>query len=336
MRVSRITGVLVALATTAAVLCGSSVGAPLPAAASTADPATELPREINGGVELTLADGDLLRVWASKDYRTVWAKRRDVAAGEWGQRQVVLRKKHLFCGAVKARTANGAVAVLAECDRYGYAEDQAPVASRAIWSADAVTWTPYARHLPRRHQRRVAAGRGLRDPDRRRLHGPRAGHARSGVHRDRDHHRHGTGLLPLRRPARAPLPSGRVDPHRRRRADPPGARARRRVHRRRLRQPRRGHSVVRRHHRPGLPLGDLPSGRHLSVGRLADRTRVGTRPAGIRPRPRHRLRHRPRIVALRPRVDRPAHHPGAGLRPGGPVMGPPSGRPLGRRPVLVG
>ncbi len=144
MRVSRITGVLVALATTAAVLCGSSVGAPLPAAASTADPATELPREINGGVELTLADGDLLRVWASKDYRTVWAKRRDVAAGEWGQRQVVLRKKHLFCGAVKARTANGAVAVLAECDRYGYAEDQAPVASRAIWSADAVTWTPYA------------------------------------------------------------------------------------------------------------------------------------------------------------------------------------------------
>ena len=32
---------------------------------------------------------------------------------------------------------------MAQCDRYGYAEDQAPVASHALWSADAVTWSSY-------------------------------------------------------------------------------------------------------------------------------------------------------------------------------------------------
>ena len=138
---SRITGVIVALATAAAVLTGPTEAAvPRPAAAPHAD----LPREIRGGVELTLADGDLLRVWASEDHRTVWAKRRDVVAGVWGTRQVVLRKKNLACGDVDARTASGAVAVIAECDRGGYAEDQAPTGSRAIWSADTVTWSSYA------------------------------------------------------------------------------------------------------------------------------------------------------------------------------------------------
>jgi hypothetical protein len=140
---SRTTGVIAALATLAAVLSGSSVDAsppPPPASAPTA----ELPRGIPGGVELTLADGDLLRLWAAADHRTVWAQRRDAAAGTWGARQVVLRRKNLSCGDVDARTAGGAVAVIAECDRYGYAEDQAPTASRAIWSADTVTWSSYA------------------------------------------------------------------------------------------------------------------------------------------------------------------------------------------------
>ncbi len=137
---SRILGVVVALATAAAVLTGSTVGAaPPPAAAPTA----ELPREVPGGVELTLADGDVLRIWSADNHRTVWAKRRDAATGAWSGRSVVLKRKNLFCGDVDARTANGAVAVLAPCDHYGYYEDQAPTASRAIWSADAVTWSSY-------------------------------------------------------------------------------------------------------------------------------------------------------------------------------------------------
>nr|WP_300051570.1 hypothetical protein [uncultured Nocardioides sp.] len=137
---SRITGVIVALATTAAVLTGSTADAGTSAAAP---PTAQLPRQITGGVELTLADGDLFRVWADDDYRTVWGKRYDAATRTWGGRQEVLRRKNLFCGDVDARTANGAVALVAECDRNGYAEDQAPTASRALWSADAVTWSSY-------------------------------------------------------------------------------------------------------------------------------------------------------------------------------------------------
>jgi hypothetical protein len=134
---SRITGVTVALATAAAVLSGSTAGGAEPAAPPTA----ELPREITRGVELTLADGDLFQVWTSKDDRTVWSRRRDAAAGAWGSRQVLLREKDLSCGDVDARTSKGAVAVMAQCDPGSYAEDQAPTASRALWSADTVTWS---------------------------------------------------------------------------------------------------------------------------------------------------------------------------------------------------
>ncbi|WP_374455839.1 hypothetical protein [Nocardioides sp.] len=137
---SRITGVVVALATTAAVLTGSTAGAGTGAAAP---PTAQLPREIIGGVELTLADGDVLRVWTAESHRTVWAKRYDTATGAWGARTVVLARKNLFCGDVDARTANGAVAVIAECDRYGWSEDQAPTSSRALWSPDTVSWTSY-------------------------------------------------------------------------------------------------------------------------------------------------------------------------------------------------
>ncbi len=137
---SRITGVIVALATAAAVLTGSTVGAQTTPAGQ---PTTQLPREIVGGVELALANGDLLRVWATDDYRAVVSRRRDAATGTWGPRLDVLRRKNLFCGEVEGRTANGAVAVLAQCDRYGYSEDQAPVASRALWSPDGVSWSSY-------------------------------------------------------------------------------------------------------------------------------------------------------------------------------------------------
>lgn len=144
---SRITGVIVALATTAAVLTGSTSGAAPPVATPPPSPyalsALDLPREIDGGVELTLADGDALRVWASKNYRTVRARRRDAATGVWADPVVVLREPDLSCGWVEARTAGGAVAVTAMCDRGGYSEDQAPIASRALWSADTVSWTSY-------------------------------------------------------------------------------------------------------------------------------------------------------------------------------------------------
>ena len=135
----RITGVIVALATTAAVLSGSTVGAAPPAAPV---PTAELPREIPGGVELTLADGDRFRIWTSDNYRTVWGKRYDAASGGWGERTVVLRRKNLECGDVDARTSAGAVAVIAKCD-HGYSADQAPTSSRALWSADTVTWSSY-------------------------------------------------------------------------------------------------------------------------------------------------------------------------------------------------
>lgn len=137
---SRITGVIVALATAAAVLSGSTVSAePAPAA----PPAAELPKEIPGGVELTMADGDLLRVWAADNDRAVFSRRLDAATGAWGPRVEVLRRRNLYCGEVEGRTANGAVALLAQCDEGGYYEDTAPVSSQAMWSPDGVTWTSY-------------------------------------------------------------------------------------------------------------------------------------------------------------------------------------------------
>ena len=139
---SRITGVIVALATAATVLTGSTVGAAPPAPTAATAPA-EVPREIEGGVELVLADGDLLRVWATEDNRAVLAKRHDATTGVWGPHLEVLRRKNLYCGDVDARTASGAVAVIALCDRGSYSEDTAPVSSRALWSPDTLTWSSY-------------------------------------------------------------------------------------------------------------------------------------------------------------------------------------------------
>ncbi|GAA5117995.1 hypothetical protein GCM10023339_29830 [Alloalcanivorax gelatiniphagus] len=148
---SRITGVLVALATAAAVLTTSTSGAqpaPVPALGPAPGPAaaaaTGLPREIERGVELVLADGDVLRVWASTTYRVVRSQRRDAATGTWAPPREVLRRKNLSCGRVDARTANGAVALTVLCDRYGYSDDQAPTSSQAMWSPDGVTWSSYA------------------------------------------------------------------------------------------------------------------------------------------------------------------------------------------------
>lgn len=134
---SRIMGVVVALATAATVLTGATAGSAPP------ERAAELPRDIRDGVEVTLADGDTFRVWTSRNHRTVRSTRRDAATGTWGQPQVVLREEDLYCGHLDVRTAAGAVAITAECDLNGYAEDQAPTASRALWSADTLTWSAY-------------------------------------------------------------------------------------------------------------------------------------------------------------------------------------------------
>ena len=141
---SRTTGVVVALATTAAVLTGSTVGASPPAAPAGPPGVADLPREVEGGVELLLADGDRLRVFVDDGFRAVWSKRYDAATRTWGGREVVLREKGLACGDVDARTSNGAVAVMAMCNEGGYPEDSPPTDSRALWSADTVSWSSYA------------------------------------------------------------------------------------------------------------------------------------------------------------------------------------------------
>lgn len=138
---SRITGVIVALAATAAVMTTPSSAATVGATAPPSAP--ELPREVRGGVEVTLADGDTFRVWVSDNHRAVRSRRRDSATGAWGDPRTVLRRSNLFCGAVDVRTANGAVAVTALCDRGGYSEDTAPTSSQALWSADTLSWSSY-------------------------------------------------------------------------------------------------------------------------------------------------------------------------------------------------
>ncbi len=192
----------------------------------------ELPREIPGGVELTLADGDRLRIYASENYRTVWARRQATpATGTWGAPTVVLKRRNLSCGNVDARTANGAVAVIAQCDRYGYAEDQAPTSSRAIWSADTVTWSSYALDGEAYEEPGISPdGRNAVWP----LHGryvtstagalrrARPRHRRPGVHRHRDRHRQRAGLVPVRHLRGRPRARRRADADRRRPADPAG------------------------------------------------------------------------------------------------------------------
>lgn len=128
-----------ALAVTATMLVTPVLAASANAAAGTGG-AAMLPRQIDRGVEMTLADGDIFRLWASKDRRVVWSKRRDSTTHTWGVRTPVVKRPNLFCGDVEARTSNGAVAATVLCQKGGYAEDQAPTASLALWSSDTLTW----------------------------------------------------------------------------------------------------------------------------------------------------------------------------------------------------
>ena len=137
---SRITGVIVALATATALMSLPS-SASMSTAPMAAPPPAELPRAIKDGVELTLTDGDLFQVWSSPGHKTVWGKRRDAATGRWGERQVVFRQDYIECGRLSARTASGAVAITAACDSPTFRIDQAPGHPQAIYSADTLTWT---------------------------------------------------------------------------------------------------------------------------------------------------------------------------------------------------
>lgn len=98
------------------------------------------PREVRSGVEIDLADGDRFRVTTSRNLRTVWGQLYDAATSSWGQRTVVYKEADVYCGDVDARAAGTSVAVIAECDQGGYAEDQAPTYSQALFSTDLTTW----------------------------------------------------------------------------------------------------------------------------------------------------------------------------------------------------
>jgi len=110
---------------------------------STTGPLAGLPEEVAGGVIVDLADGDRFKATVSRDLRTVWGSRYDAATRSWSERSVVLRKQNVFCGDVDARAAGTAVALIAECDKGGYAEDQAPTHSQALYSPDTVSWRSF-------------------------------------------------------------------------------------------------------------------------------------------------------------------------------------------------
>lgn len=143
----RPTGAVVALAAATTVLTTSAAApgstartAPTTSPAELAALAAGLPRPTARGVELTLADGDRLRLATTRDQREVVSRRYDAATAAWGPVRRVLREPRLYCGGLDARTSAGAVAVIAQCDRGGYADDQAPTSSYALWSADGVRW----------------------------------------------------------------------------------------------------------------------------------------------------------------------------------------------------
>jgi hypothetical protein len=138
-------GALLAV-TVAATVAGVGAGAGAVGTAAPLDPsvattaAERLPKELSNGVVLRLADGDRFKVWHSRDLRTVWGRRYDAATATWGGRTVLVRERDLYCGGVEARAAGTSVAVTARCDRGYYHEENAPTSSRALWSADLVTW----------------------------------------------------------------------------------------------------------------------------------------------------------------------------------------------------
>ena len=189
---SRITGVIVALATTAAVLTGSTSGAAPPTGAGVragAPRAADLPREIEGGVEL---DAGRRRppagVRRRENYRTVWSGVVTPRPGPGVPARSCCKRKNLFCGDVDARTANGAVAAHREVRPLQLLRGPGPGRlARALVArhGDLVVVRARGRglrragHLRRRQQRDLARARRLRHPHRGGIHAPPPGHARA-------------------------------------------------------------------------------------------------------------------------------------------------------------
>ena len=229
-RMSRTTRVVVALATAAAVLSGSTAGArrPRPSAASPA----ELPREIPGGIELTLADGDLLGSGPRTATAPCWASAATPRRAPGGRGPV-------SCG---ARTSSAATSMrvrrpvrsrsLAQCDRLATPRTRRrSLAARLVAPTASpgrrTRWT--ARPTRSRASPPTARTRSGRSPRRYVVCGPPAASPSTswtrtaGVHRRRRRspttRRSRSSTAPSRRQQVRPR---RPDAHRRCRTDAPG------------------------------------------------------------------------------------------------------------------
>lgn len=119
----------------------ASTAVPVPTTAEPATPWVTSPVPYAGipNVVLDLPDGDRMAL-GSPDLRRVMLQRYDGATATWSAPELLFRKRGRECGGLDARTSAGAVAVILECQRGTYYEDQAPTASVALYSADTRTW----------------------------------------------------------------------------------------------------------------------------------------------------------------------------------------------------
>jgi len=109
---------------------------PAPTAPPTAPVTGPVPYDAVPNQILDLPDGDRIAL-GSPDRKRVILQRYDGATATWAAPEVLFRKKGVECGDLDARTSAGAVAVLLECERGTYYEDQAPTRSVALYT---LTW----------------------------------------------------------------------------------------------------------------------------------------------------------------------------------------------------
>lgn len=132
----RISSALPAVLTVAILVAPAAMGGSAPAGAD----AAESYRSQVQVETVSLLGGDRFRVSTSRNMKTIWGQRYTAATRTWGSKQQVYSAKDVYCGDVDARAAGTSVAITAECDRHGYAEDQAPTHSQALFSTDLVRW----------------------------------------------------------------------------------------------------------------------------------------------------------------------------------------------------
>jgi hypothetical protein len=102
--------------------------------------ASPVPYDEIPNLVLDLPDGDKIALGAP-DLRRVMLQRYDAATATWSAPELLFRDRDLECGDLDARTSGGAVAVIVECQRHGWSEDQAPTDSVALYSPDAASWS---------------------------------------------------------------------------------------------------------------------------------------------------------------------------------------------------